>query len=136
MKAAFLIFLGIVFTIFSCSEPLSIPGPQGPQGTQGPQGQPGGNGFRLIAEYQGAITEKLAFIDVSIPEIYQKRSSTFVLGYWTTKTVKYIYTPLSDGWIDNVDVMHTMGVSWDSGKVYLFGMDIDDIYYIQVFGTD
>lgn len=115
--------LGLVVLAGGCT------GPAGPMGPAGPAGSPG---VSLTKEYTGTISANGDF-SVDVPEILNKRSTTFVEVYYAIPSAPNIWTPLSDGWKDDPTISHTCSVSWTFAKVYLFGMETGDLYLIKVF---
>ena len=108
---------------------LTACGKEGPMGPQGPAGTPG---VALLNEHTGTLSSAGDY-EVEVPEITGLRSSTFVEVYWALDSAPDIWTLMSDGWKDDSAESRTCAVSWTYGKVYLFGMQAGDHYYIKVF---
>lgn len=106
-------------------------GPMGPQGLAGETGEQGEPGVLLIKEYTGTISSDGSW-SLSVPEITGKRSTTFVMAYWTFPTTPDIWIPMTDGWLDTTEA-HIFGVSWTYGKVYFYYMVEGDLFLVQVF---
>jgi hypothetical protein len=105
-------------------------GPQGATGATGPAG-----GVTLIAQYDNISSPLTSGGDytVTVPEILNKRTTTYVEGYWATNAHPDIWTPMADGWGTSNSNSRTCSVSWTAGQVGLWGMLAGDIYLIKVF---
>jgi len=112
--------------------PQGLVGEQGEVGEAGETGEQGEPGFSLIKEYTGTIPFDGHHL-LNVPEITDKRSTTFVMAYWTFPASPNIWTPMTDGWIDSSERAHIFWVSWTYGKVYFYGMVAEDLYLVQVF---
>jgi len=128
-KIAWKIIFGFFALAFIVHLILGCEGKQGPTGPQGPAG------VSLIKEYTGTIPFDGHHV-LKVPEITGKRNTTFVMAYWTFSTTPDSWTPMADGWLDNVDYAKMFCVSWTHGEVFLIGMLKDDLYLLQVFEHD
>lgn len=117
--------LGSALFIFGC-------GKEGPVGPAGPTGATGAPGITMINEYTGSFATAGDFA-VAVPEITNKRSTTFVEVYWAIPAAPDIWTSMSDGWKDDPTQSRTATVSWTNGEVGFWGMKAGDLYLIQVF---
>jgi len=124
----FLIFPLVILVILSCGKQ----GPTGPAGSQGQTGPQGPPGVSLIKEYTGTISSDGNYT-LDVPEILDKRTTTFVMAYWTFSTSPNLWIPMTDSWLDSIELCHIFYVSWTYGKVGLTGMLADDLYLVQVF---
>ncbi len=121
-----------VLCIVGCQGPMGPTGPTGPMGPMGPEGPEGPAGITLIKEYTGTIPED-GNHSIDVPEISGKRDTTFVMAYWAFSSTPTVWMPMSDGWIDDIQLCHIFTVSWSYGNVAFFGMKKDELYLIQVF---
>lgn len=113
--------LGLMLSVVGC-------GKEGPTGPTGPQGSPG---VLMVKEYTGQFTSAGDFV-VSVPEIQGRRSSTYVMVYWSVSGSAY-WTPMADGWTNSEGYTRIAQVSWSNGEVKLLSMKANDYYLIQVF---
>lgn len=133
----FLIPFVLILLIAGCGKqgPTGPTGPQGPAGEAGEQGETGEQGepgFSLIKEYTGTIPSDGSY-SLDVPEITGKRSTTFVMAYWTFSDTPNIWIPMTDGWLDSSELAHIFWVSWTYGKVYFYAMVAGDLFLVQVF---
>lgn len=118
---------------------VGLSGCTGKEGPMGPQGPAGTNGVYLLAQYTNTNNVNGIAADgdytVDIPEILNRRTSTYVEVYWapqsTPSTVPSVWSPMSDGWGSTNDRIFT--VSWSAAQVGLLGMKAHDFYLIKVF---
>jgi hypothetical protein len=122
LKSMLFFVVAVSFLCISCAE-------DGKMGPVGPEGPPG---VSLIREYTGSVPDDGSFF-VDVPEIKDRRNSTFVMAYWAFDSSPEIWIPMTDGWLDSEDVGHIFSVSWTYGRVYFFFMAEGDLYLIQIF---
>lgn len=135
----YLVPITLFLMTIGCKGPEGERGPQGLQGltgTTGDKGDKGDPGVSLIKTYSGTIPSNGSFT-VTVPEIKNKKGTTFVECYYAFASSPSIFTRMADGWIDDTTSLSRISsVSWDFGTVYLSYMTAGDIYRIDVYGTN
>jgi hypothetical protein len=131
-KAVLLILCGV---FIGCKGPKGDPGPAGASGAAGSTGPAGPAGTTLLKTYSGIIPSDGTWT-INVPEITNKKGTTWVECYWAYPSSPSIYTRMSDGWLDDVtSLARRSSVSWDFGQVTLAYMTSGDLYLIHVYGT-
>ena len=118
-------FLAVLF-ILGCTGET---GPMGPAGTDGTDGVNGSPGTTMLNQYSGDCLNGTFFI--SVPEILNKQTTTYVLGYYSSDGSPDIWTPMTDGWLTPRAMQ--LWLSWTQGRVYVYDATNTYNYLIQVF---
>ena len=116
-----LIFLSIIIFALGCEKPEEI------------------KVTSMIAEYTGTaenVDPESPMYLVEVPEIKNKRSTTFVMTYIEFPGNAGYWIQLTDGWANEDGIILSCFVNWGTGEVYFWGMVDGDRYLIQVFEHD
>ncbi len=110
-------------------------GDSGDRGATGLPGNNGTNGIVLVKTYTGTMPSDGSF-SLTVPEILNKQGNVIVQAYWTIPSAPNIWTPFSDGWLDNTtNSGHIFWISWSVGKVYFNYVASGDLYRVDVYSV-
>jgi len=97
-------------------------------------------GIKLLNTYEATFTptDGNRHYDFTVPEIQDKPSETFVMGYRAFSTSPDIWTPISDGWLDTYAESMVLTVSWEYGAVRFWNFSPGHTYHLRldVYGSD